>query len=61
MLLLFVCRLNCHTLHMQVYCHSGLFVLQDEFGPVLLQYPEVFPGQEEIDRSGITRKCGLRD
>jgi hypothetical protein len=36
---------------LQVYCHGGQDALRDDFGPVLLQYKQYFPGQEEADRS----------
>lgn len=44
---------------LQVYCHGGLEALQDDFGPVLLEYKEYFPGQEEQDRMGTPGTLNL--
>lgn len=41
--LICVCRCSAVLLALQVYCHGILDVLQDEFGPVLMQYPFDFP------------------
>jgi hypothetical protein len=54
----------CAMLLLQVYCYGGVDAMQNDFGPILMQYSEDFPDRpgfrESEEREGALCSCDER-